>query len=333
MGAAGRILIGLVLVSMAACATPLAVASAPKSFIPWQPLPAAHQSVDPAQGNPGAPVVPAGTPECDAAQLEGVGLAGGAAAGNVDWPLLLRNKGASDCFLEGFADVTVLDRAGRVLAAAVGATGRGTFFSDAAVKPVLMVHGTPALPAAFQARDGYAGQALMNFSWYDCQQPRAAMLVIGLPDGRGSFRIAYATEAAQNPRCPSSFKSIARGPLSASGELAPYIDLSTELNAPAQAKPGTQVTYYVTIRNQSIHDYTMQPCPDYFEGFDGKQYLQEYQLNCGPAGTLKPGASATFEMRLDVPKGITSGTRDLSWNLSDARLAGGAGASAPLRIS
>jgi hypothetical protein len=265
--------------------------------------------------------------------MEGVGLAGGAAAGNVNRPLLLRNKGASDCSLEGFADVTVLDRAGRVLAAAVGATGRGTFFSDTTVKPVLMVHATPALPAAFQARDGYAGQAFMNFSWYDCRQPLAATLVIGLPDGRGSFRMPYATEAARNPLCPSNFKSIARGPLSAPGNLWPYIDLSAELNAPAQAKPGTRVTFYVTIRNQGIHDYAMQPCPDYYEGFNGKQYLQQFQLNCGPAGTLKPGASATFEMRLDVPAAISPGTRDLSWSLSDGRLAGGATALAPLRIS
>jgi hypothetical protein len=265
--------------------------------------------------------------------MEGVGLAGGAAAGNVDRPLLLRNKGASDCFVQGFADVTVLDRAGRVLAQAVGAAGRGTFFADGPADPVLMAHNTPALPKPFQTRDGSEGQAFMNFSWYDCRHPLAATLAIGLPDGHGTFRIPYATEAAENPMCPSNYRAIARGPLSPAGSQWPYVEVEATLNAPAEARPGTRITYYVTLRNAGNRDYDMRPCPDYAEGFNGKQFLAEYQLNCSPVGPLKPGAQVTFEMRLDVPKEIGPGTRDLSWFLSDGRLAGGATALTPLRVT
>jgi len=330
MGASGGSLIALALVATAvACASPSPVASTPKSYVPWQPLPAAHHYMNPAQELPAAPLVPGGTPPCNATQMEGAGLAGGAAAGSVNRPLLLRNKGVSDCFVQGFADVTVLDRTGRVLAQAVGATGTGTFISDGPADPVLMVHGTPALPAPFQNRDGSEGQAFMNFFWYDCRHPLSSTLAIGLPDGEGTFRIPYATEAAGNPMCPSNYKAIARGPLSPAGNQWPYVEVEASVKAPAQARPGTRIIYYVTLRNAGNRDYAMRPCPDYSEGFYGKQFLAEYQLNCGSVGTLKPGAQVTFEMRFDVPQSISPGTRDLSWSLIDGRLAGGAGALAP----
>jgi uncharacterized protein DUF4232 len=331
-GGAGRALVAVALLAMASCASPSVVASPPKSFVPWEPLPAAHHYVNPEQDLPAAPSVPAGTPPCSAAQLEGVGLAGSAAAGNVDWPLLLRNKGASDCFLQGFVDVTVLDRREHELAKAVGATGRGTFFSDGPADPVLMAHGTPALPSPFQERDGSVGQAFMNFSWYDCQPPFAATLAIGIPDGAGTFRIPYATQASENPMCPSTYRSISRGPLSPAGNVWPFVKVDVSLSGPSVAKPGTRITYYVTLRNTGNRDYDLKPCPDYSEGFNGKQFLVEYQLNCGSVSTLKPGAQVTFEMQFEVPKEVSPGTRDLSWYLSDGRLDGGAGALTPLRI-
>ena len=128
-------LVALAVVSVASCASPRALADTPRSFVPWQPLPAAHQYVDPATSPPAAPAVPPGTPRCVAAQMEGVGLAGSAAAGNVDTPLLLRNKGTVSCYLRGFVDLTVIDRRGRVLANAAGAVGDvRTFFNDGNVQ-------------------------------------------------------------------------------------------------------------------------------------------------------------------------------------------------------
>src|SRR6266511_2088164 len=272
MGASGGSLIALALVATAvACASPSPVASTPKSYVPWQPLPAAHHYMNPAQELPAAPLVPGGTPPCNATQMEGAGLAGGAAAGSVNRPLLLRNKGVSDCLVQGFADVTVLDRTGRVLAQAVGATGTGTFISDGPADPVLMVHGTPALPAPFQNRDGSEGQAFMNFFWYDCRHPLSSTLAIGLPDGEGTFRIPYATEAAGNPMCTSNYKAIARGLLSPAGNQWPYVEVEASVKAPAQARPGTRIIYYVTLRNAGNRDYAMRPCPDYSEGFYREQ--------------------------------------------------------------
>ena len=161
----------------------------------------------------------------------------------------------------------------------------------------------------------------------------AVTLTIGLPDGAGAFRIPYATEAAENPMCPSTYRSISRGPLSPAGNQWPYVEVEATLNAPAEARPGTRITYYVTLRNAGNRDYDMKPCADYNEGFNGKQFLAEYQLNCVSVSTLKPGAQVTFEMQYDVPAAIGPATRDLSWFLLDGRLAGGSGAWAPLRIT
>jgi hypothetical protein len=48
---------------------------------------------------------------CGAAQLDGLGLHGGAATGHVGLPVSLRNRGASTCYLEGYADVSIMCRA------------------------------------------------------------------------------------------------------------------------------------------------------------------------------------------------------------------------------
>ena len=328
-------LVALAVVSVASCASPRALADTPKSFVPWQPLPAAHQYVDPATSPPAAPAVPPGTPRCVAAQMEGVGLAGSAAAGNVDTPLLLRNKGTVSCYLRGFVDLTVIDRRGRVLANAAGAVGRGTFFSDGPVTDVWMPAGTPNLPKPFQMRDGRTGQAFMNFSWYDCQRPLAAAIEMALPDGGGMLRMPYAAQGSGNPSCQSDtsiFKAIFRGPLSPAGSLWPYLEVEVKLTAPREAKRGTSITYYVTLTNRAVRDYDMQPCPDYIESFNGKQFLATYQLHCAEVGKLTPGASVTFQMEFDVPSSISPGAQDLSWYLADGRLEL-AGAFSPLRIT
>src|SRR5438874_2758335 len=55
--------------------------------VPWVPLPAAHQTVEAPPAVPVPPIpIPVGTPTCRADQMEGVGLAAGIAAGNIDMP-------------------------------------------------------------------------------------------------------------------------------------------------------------------------------------------------------------------------------------------------------
>ena len=331
-GGAGRTLVTLAILAMTACGTTVESIKAGGAFVPWLPLAPAHQVVDPAVSPPSP--VPPGAPPCVASQLEGVGLAGGAAAGNVNMPLLIRNKGSAGCYLHGFVDVTVLDRREHVLAQAAGDVGRGTFFADGPLIDVWMPAGTPGLPRPFQTRDGSLGQALLNFSWYDCQYPLAATLVIGLAGG-GSFRMSYARQAAGNPSCQndeSTFNSIRRGPLSAAGTQWPYWSVDLKMTMPVDARRGTRISYFVTFTNTSNQPFEMLPCADYTEAIYGKQFPESYQLNCEPVRPIAPGASATFEIRYDVPAAAEPGFRDFSWSLADGRL-DAAVASGKLRIT
>ncbi len=62
-------------------------------------------------------------------------------------------------------------------------------------------------------------------------------------------------------------------------------------------------------------------CPTYIErllvpGLAAPQDTKRV-LNCGPAGVLDVGASATFEMRAQIPANAHSGTATLVWLLGD----------------
>jgi hypothetical protein len=346
MGAAGRALVALAIVMATACgsvhtlakggSSPLDDQAAPsasgapipvsKTGVPWLPLPPAGITVQAPPASP-LPAIPVGTASCKASQMEGAGLRGGAAAGNIDLPLLLRNKSTTDCFVVGYADVTVLDRFGHVLASAVGSSGVGTFFGDGPVIKVLMPAGTPPLPKPFSTRDGSVGQAFMNFSWYDCQTPPAATIEVGLPMDGGTFSMPYATRSAINPYCQTSadtYRKIERGPLSPAGVDWPpplaYLDVRARVDAPASAVRGSHIHYLVTLFNASQKVYDMRPCPDYFAALEVKHPLGAYRLNCAPVVQLAPGASVTFEMEADIPEKMPPGPNKLSWLLTDPRL-------------
>jgi len=86
--------------------------------------------------------VPPGTPACQASQLQSAWAGEAAATGNVNLPIVVRNRGAAACVLAGWADLRILDGRGRVLAAAAGRANRGTFFNDWPKVAVLMAPNT-----------------------------------------------------------------------------------------------------------------------------------------------------------------------------------------------
>jgi hypothetical protein len=299
--------------------------------VPWLPLPPAHQSVDAPLATPVPPIpVPASTPECQAGQLEGVVSGAGAAAGNVDTPLLFRNTGAADCWLEGYLGITMVDAAGRVLATSTGSDNEGTFFADGPVTIILLLAGTPPLVSGrgMNAAYGVRGQAWMNMSWYDCSSPQASHAIVDLPRG-GRFSMPVTLGGEANGACfpGSTFKPVIfRGPLSPGGVEWPpgrdYISVRVSIQAPASAHRGSNVDYTVTLTNLSGRDYDMRPCADYVESFDWKKVGQTYQLNCLPVTTIRPGGSATFSMRAEVPASLAPGPNHIHWFLFDGRLDG-----------
>jgi hypothetical protein len=324
---------GVLVIVLAGCARGSATSlssSSPSAVVPWLPTPATHHRPLPSPPSPRSPIpVPAGTPPCTARQLEAAVTFGGAAGGHVSTPVILRNRGVSACSLQGLADVGVVDAAGSLLAQALGAGGGRTFFPDGPVVPVLMEPGTAPLRSGEPVPgEGERGQAWMNLDWYDCRHRQAALVLVDLPAGGGRISAPYSLTTPYWPVCDSpghgADSGLLRGPLSPSGLQPPpvlaLIAVAITIAAPAPVRRGSTARYTVALLNRSQADYRLDPCPDYAEILGQKQAMATYQLNCGPVGTLKPGASATFEMHLAVPATLAPGTMNLSWSLDDGRL-------------
>jgi len=331
-------LLATLLVAAACGAAAHGSASSP-SAVPWLPL--ARTGIypePPARSSPSPPIpIPPGTHACTVAQLEvALGHQNGA-TGHTDMPLWFRNRSATECFLEGYPDVAVLDAQGRVLAAGKGPAHRGTFFDyESVVLPILMKTGTPSVQ-----QDLPIGQALVNVEWVDCSQPTAARIAIDLPNAGGTVSAAYAVKAGYSPACDSGpayapQPAAWRGPFMPTGVQWPpspvYISTSVSINAPEVVKRGSTLVYFVTIRNTSDIDYVLDPCPDYNEFLGKKDVVASYRLNCAPVGHIAPGAAVTFEMHMTLPSWIESGPSQFYWALGDGRV-GPTYAKAPITIA
>jgi hypothetical protein len=262
-----------------------------------------------------------------------------AATGHTNTPVYIRNKSSAPCYLVGYPDLRILDRAGQELVVATGASVGPTFFADGPAVQVLMRPGTPSLQPAAPHAQASRGQAFMNIEWYDCRGARAASLSLDLPNLGGNLRIPFDVEAPSSAVCDSGTRSpvgLLRGPLSPAGYIWPpepkYITVSIAISAPALAKRGSTLVYFVTVKNADQVDYRLEPCPNYSELLNAKQVVASYQLNCPPVRHIPAGASVKFEIRLDLPASLSAGPNQLTWALNDGRLAAPF-ARAPLEIT
>jgi hypothetical protein len=71
--------------------------------------------------------------------------------------------------------------------------------------------------------------------------------------------------------------------------------------------------YRVILRNTSRKPFRFTHCPLYLESLG--RAAEIHLLNCRPAGTLRPGGSATFAMKLRVPKQLRRGGNELFWEV------------------
>ena len=314
---------------VAACGS-VPTASEKPSYVPWVALPAQHHYVEAPLASQVPPIpIPAGTRACQASQLEGVNIGMSGATGNVNMPLLFRNRGSSDCYLEGYPDAAVLAPNGSVLAAGSGATGRGTFFDDGPVVQVMLKAGTPALPSPGPGYTPPLGEAFMNFSWYACTPLQANRLALDLPDAGGRLVIPFDMRAYFSAACDGSSSyppAVFRGPFSPTGVEWPpgydYLSVTATIGGLTSVQRGKTLVYYVTLRNTSDRDYLLTPCPDYAQFIGPKLGIVEYQLNCGPVAPIRPGRAVTFEMKFTVPSTAGTGISSLNWSLNDGRLGG-----------
>lgn len=304
-----------------------AVVSPAPSFVPWLPLPTSGVIPQAPSPSPAPPApIPAGTPECPAGQLDVALGTGSGATGHLNIPIWLRNRGSTECFLQGYPDVTILDAAGRSLAQAIGSGQRGTFFDYPDwVVPILMRTGTAFATTPYTAPP--QGQARFNIEWYDCSYPTAAKLLIDLPDRKGEMTLDFPVKGAYYATCDGAGpkSSLTRGMFTPTGidwpPLPNYLPVTIALDVPASVAHGSSLTYFVTLANTGSVDYRLSPCPDYVEFVADKQGFAQYRLNCsGAGGHIAPDASARFEMKIQVPRSMPAGITRLQWGLLDFRI-------------
>jgi hypothetical protein len=187
--------------------------------------------------------------------------------GNTNTPVGLRNNGATACWLEGFPDVTIMDGANRVLAQAIGAAGRGTYFGDEGPGvQLLMLPGTlfPSIAAPGQQME--RGQAYVNIEWYDCKAPQAARLSLDLPSSGGAVTIAFPVAGPYSAACDSGTlpaSALLRDVFLPGGIQWPpspdYLPVNIAVSMPAAVKHGSTLVYFVTLTNTSATDYVPDP--------------------------------------------------------------------------
>ncbi len=293
---------------------------------------------------PPIPVVPAGTPNCQAQDLRVV-FAGGNAltGGQLIASFAFGNRSAAPCVLEGVPGLQLLDAADNVI------PGTNGPYSRFPVQPILLA---PNLGST----DGQMvpGQAWFEIYWRvhdgvgSCANPSppATTARIRLPAGGGEVMVPLASPRLGAIRpCGggvgvSPFQPVTPPPPPYS---PPPHQLTPEVRLPASVKAGELLRYAVTLRNVTAEPVRFgETCPTYREdlypedafatpppriGNNGKPEpakpgkpplgKHRYVLNCRPVGAITPGAGVTFAMVLEVPASAEPGRYLLLWALDE----------------
>jgi uncharacterized protein DUF4232 len=104
----------------------------------------------------------------------------------------------------------------------------------------------------------------------------------------------YVPQGPPSSALPLEARIVSGGPVSIKG---------TTLTQPSfVAHPGSWLSYTVVLTNVGRKPFRFgRTCPAYTEGFGGLRRLQAYVLNCRPVGSIAPGRSVRFAMRIRVP--------------------------------
>lgn len=111
-----------------------------------------------------------------------------------------------------------------------------------------------------------------------------------------------------------------------SSELPLKVRIVSDARTPLQGDSGTPpsfvirrgswLSYTVVLTNRSRQMFRFgSSCPAYTEGFAGHD-VQAYVLNCRPVGSVGPGKSVRFAMRLRVPRQLDLGSPAFGWMLA-----------------
>lgn len=294
-----------------------------QGVIPWLPLPAQLEA--PITPSPSPSPLPSGTSPCTSGQVQMNVLGSGGAGGHVFRSFGFSGRGPSSCFLQGTPTVVILDGSGKVLPF----QAQTAFQPSLDANPILVKPGP--LPDFRSGTGLKAGQASVTIDWVS--QPEAcplgspgvrlAVAKITLPTGGAPF-IAHMSDQPEGYVCAGLGVGTFQGPVPPVVEPSPLPVPSVTLRAPSTARAGGDLVYEVILTNDTSTAIDLiANCPDYGQelfvgdltGSPPRGLKPLFQLNCKPAGTIQPGASLTFEMRLAIPRGTTPGIYSLFFTL------------------
>jgi Domain of unknown function (DUF4232) len=274
--------------------------------IPWLPT-------RPQLGSANPPLAPA----CAASQLRAtLGLQG--ATGNLAGGISIVNRSSQPCALVG-----------RPRLSFAGATSRWreTRWHGSSPSPF-----DPLAPPAGSLRALAPGEHVSVNLWWsnwcgrgsrpngDSGQPPAA-IVLSAPGG-GQIRLSngHMNGGLGAPPCyayPSTLAATRFTPYVPQGPPSSALPLQARIVSVGRiwskgkfltqpslvAHPGSWLSYTVVLTNRSRRPFHFgRTCPAYTEGFGGIARLQAYVLNCHPVGSIGPGKSVRFAMRMRVPR-------------------------------
>lgn len=310
--------VGLLL--MAGCQSPEQASSSPVpsgQVIPWLPLTPSLSLPSPSSG---PQLIPANTPACQAQDLGVVVTGSNGATGH-----LVTSFGfagiTGECYLDGTPSVELMDSSGHGIAI----RQHQPFFPPQQPGRALIQLGPLPLPDTKLE----PGQVGLTIDWVT--QPEAcpgaqpvapAHALISIPAG-GILSVAIPVE-------PAAYACQGLGVSDFEGPYIPIALPSTPplpaigMQVPGAVRPGQDLGYLVTLTNGSQPDDLVALCPNYEEELIGDEALRNvlvggtkhiYALNCAAAGTLRPQASATFQMIFNVPADATPGKYTLMFGL------------------
>jgi hypothetical protein len=266
---------------------------------------------------PGPPSGGAEAAPCASGDIVAFSGVWGAGLGSSYTSLVVFNGSGVDCTVPSSPKLELRDASGRLLAS----TEAGPAASQAVVLP----------------SNGTARASLAFADW--CVAPPALPLHLDLRIGSTAVQVNAQTVVSPEvaipvPPCMAQPATPPPGfdynePFTVPGSPEPpppdpgdTLPFTVTIPSLATVQPGSILGYSVTLTNIDAFDKPINlaaMCPSYVEklfvpGSDASVDT-ELVLNCSPAGTVDPGASRTFEMRLAIPSDASTGKASLVWQL------------------
>lgn len=150
----------------------------------------------------------------------------------------------------------------------------------------------------------------------DSQLPIYRHLRIDLPGNGGSTAIALPGGVGLGCGLETTAFWTERPPTIEPPDLLD--DVKIRLQLPPSVPAGSTFSYVVALSNPTSEPILLTPCPGYLQAatatVDSFIYVkQAYALNCTPIGSLRPGQTARFGMRMTVPPGTPPGRLVVRW--------------------